>query len=148
MHIENPGIDEIDDHIDKATNRIAVALVILGGLLGSAMIGVFAKAGPHALGIHLLALVGFLISGIFGFWLVWGILRHGDSRPSSAALSAADRLSLDPPQRTSGARARPGLASLACRAPSSSPNPSRETREYLGRQLRDDGFDVLGAARR
>ena len=45
VHIENPGIDEIDDHIDKATNRIAVALVILGGLLGSAMIGVFAKTG-------------------------------------------------------------------------------------------------------
>ena len=77
VHIENPGIDEIDDHIDKATNRIAVALVILGGLLGSAMIGVFAKGGPHALGIHLLALVGFLIAGIFGIWLVWGILRHG-----------------------------------------------------------------------
>ncbi|HEU4971679.1 MAG TPA: AarF/UbiB family protein [Gaiellaceae bacterium] len=77
VHIENPGIDEIDDHIDKATNRIAVALVILGGLLGSAMIGVFAKTGPHALGIHLIALLGFLISGIFGFWLVWGILRHG-----------------------------------------------------------------------
>ena len=60
MHIENPGIDEIDDHIDKATNRIAVALVILGGLLGSAMIGVFAEEGPHALGLHLLALIGFL----------------------------------------------------------------------------------------
>ena len=42
-----PGIDEIDDHIDKATNRIAVALVILGGLLGSAIIGVFAEDGPH-----------------------------------------------------------------------------------------------------
>ena len=26
--------------------------------------------------------------------------------------------------------------------------PEAETREYLGRQLRDDGFDVLGAARR
>jgi ubiquinone biosynthesis protein len=77
VHIENPGIDEIDDHIDKATNRIAVALVILGGLMGSAMIGVFAKTGPHAIGIHLLALVGFLISGVFGIWLVWGILRHG-----------------------------------------------------------------------
>ena len=24
VQIENPGIDEIDDHIDKATNRIAV----------------------------------------------------------------------------------------------------------------------------
>jgi ubiquinone biosynthesis protein len=77
VHIENPGIDEIDDHIDKATNRIAVSLVILGGLMGSAIIGVFATGGPHALGIHLLALVGFLIAGVFGIWLVWGILRHG-----------------------------------------------------------------------
>jgi ubiquinone biosynthesis protein len=77
VHIENPGIDQIDDHIDKATNRIAVALVILGGLMGSAIIGVFAKEGPHAAGIHLLALVGFLIAGVFGVWLVWGILRHG-----------------------------------------------------------------------
>jgi ubiquinone biosynthesis protein len=77
VHIENPGIDQIDDHIDKATNRIAVALVILGGLMGSAIIGVFAKEGPHAAGIHLLALVGFLIAGVFGIWLVWGILRHG-----------------------------------------------------------------------
>ena len=77
VHIENPGIDQIDDHIDKATNRIAVALVIIGGLLGSAIIGVFAEGGPHALGIHLLALAGFILSGVFGTWLVWGILRHG-----------------------------------------------------------------------
>ncbi|HET8967906.1 MAG TPA: AarF/UbiB family protein, partial [Gaiellaceae bacterium] len=77
VRIENPGIDEIDDHIDKATNRIAVAVVILGGLMGSAIIGVFAESGPHAVGIHLLALVGFLIAGVFGIWLVWGILRHG-----------------------------------------------------------------------
>jgi DNA-binding response OmpR family regulator len=27
-------------------------------------------------------------------------------------------------------------------------DPESETREYLGRQLRDDGFDVLGASRR
>ncbi|HYI75546.1 MAG TPA: AarF/ABC1/UbiB kinase family protein [Gaiellaceae bacterium] len=77
VRIENPGIDEIDDHIDKATNRIAVALVILGGLMGSAIIGVFAEGGPHAAGIHLLALVGFVLAGVFGGWLVWGILRHG-----------------------------------------------------------------------
>jgi ubiquinone biosynthesis protein len=77
VRIENPGIDEIDDHIDKATNRIAVALVILGGLMGSAIIGVFAEGGPHAVGIHLLALIGFILAAVFGGWLVWGILRHG-----------------------------------------------------------------------
>jgi ubiquinone biosynthesis protein len=77
VRIENPGIDELDDHIDKATNRIAVALVILGGLLGSAIIGVFAENGPHVIGLHLLAVVGFVISGAFGLWLVWGVMRHG-----------------------------------------------------------------------
>jgi ubiquinone biosynthesis protein len=77
VRIENPGIDELDDHIDKATNRIAVALVILGGLLGSAIIGVFADGGPHVMGLHLLSVVGFIISGAFGLWLVWGVMRHG-----------------------------------------------------------------------
>ena len=50
VRIENPGIDEIDDHIDKASNRLSVALVVVGGLLGSAIIGVFAEEGPHVLG--------------------------------------------------------------------------------------------------
>ena len=77
IRIENPGIDELDDHIDKASNRMAVALVVAGGLLGSAIIGVFADGGPHVLGLHLLSVVGFAMSGAFGLWLVWGVLRHG-----------------------------------------------------------------------
>lgn len=76
VRIENPGIDRLDEHIDQASNRLAVALVVAAGLLGSAMVGVFAKDGPHVLGVHLIALIGFVISGAFGFWLVWGIFRH------------------------------------------------------------------------
>ncbi len=77
VRVANPGIDQLDEHLDQASNRLAVALVVVGGLLGSAMIGVFADGGPHALGVNLLALFGFVISGVFGIWLVWGILRHG-----------------------------------------------------------------------
>ena len=77
IRVENTGIDELDDHIDKASNRLAVALVVAGGLLGSAIIGVFADGGPHVLGLHLLSVVGFAMSGAFGLWLVWGVLRHG-----------------------------------------------------------------------
>jgi hypothetical protein len=40
------------------------------------MVGVFAETGPHVVGIHLIALLGFVLSGVFGVWLVWGILRH------------------------------------------------------------------------
>ena len=77
VRVSNPGIDKLDQHIDQATNRIAVALIILGGLLGSAIIGVLAKEGPHVMGLHLLSFVGFVLSGAFGLWLVWGIFRHG-----------------------------------------------------------------------
>jgi ubiquinone biosynthesis protein len=76
VRIENPGIDEIDAHIDQASNRLAVALVILGGLVGSSIVGVFAKDGPHIMGLHLLSFIGFVVSGVFGIWLIWGIMRH------------------------------------------------------------------------
>jgi ubiquinone biosynthesis protein len=77
VRIENPGIDHLDDHIDQASNRLAVALVVAAGLLGSSMIGVLGDKGPHVIGLHLLSFVGFVVSGAFGLWLIWGILRHG-----------------------------------------------------------------------
>jgi ubiquinone biosynthesis protein len=70
-------VDDLSHHLDVAVNRIAVALVILGGLVGSSLIGVLAKNGPHVLGLHLLSVVGFVISGAFGLWLLWGVVRSG-----------------------------------------------------------------------
>jgi ubiquinone biosynthesis protein len=77
IRISNPGIDDLAHHIDVSVNRIAVALVILGGLLGSSVIGVLAEDGPHLFGLHLFSVVGFLISGAFGLWLLWGVFRSG-----------------------------------------------------------------------
>ena len=77
VKISNPGIDDLAHHLDVSVNRIAVALVILGGLIGSSLIGVLAEDGPHMLGLHLLSVVGFVISGVFGVWLLWGIFKHG-----------------------------------------------------------------------
>ena len=77
VQIRNPGIDELSYHIDHAVNRIAVALIVLGGLVGSSILGVLATGGPHVVGVNLISLLGFVISGIFGVWLVWGIARSG-----------------------------------------------------------------------
>jgi len=77
VKISNPGIDDLAHHMDVSVNRIAVALVILGGLVGSSLIGVLANDGPHLLGLHLLSVVGFVMSGAFGLWLLWGVLRSG-----------------------------------------------------------------------
>ena len=29
------------------------------------------------MGLHLLSFVGFMLSGIFGLWLIWGVMRSG-----------------------------------------------------------------------
>jgi ubiquinone biosynthesis protein len=75
--IRNPGIDDLAHHFDVSVNRISVALIVLGGLVGSAMMGALANDGPQVMGIHLLSFLGFLVSGAFGVWLLWGILKSG-----------------------------------------------------------------------
>jgi ubiquinone biosynthesis protein len=77
VRISNPGIDDLSHRIDVSVNRIAVSLIILGGLVGSSIVGVLAKEGPHVMGLHLFSFVGFIVSGIFGLWLIWGIVRSG-----------------------------------------------------------------------
>ena len=58
-------------------NRLVVALVVVGGLIGSSLIGIFAKNGPQIFGIHFLSVIGFVLSGVLGVWLLWGVLRSG-----------------------------------------------------------------------
>ena len=29
------------------------------------------------MGLHLLSFVGFVLSGVFGVWLIWGVMRSG-----------------------------------------------------------------------
>lgn len=77
VRFENPGLDRLDEHVDQASNRLSVALVVAGGLVGSSIIGVFGDEGPQVMGLHLLSFLGFVISGAFGLWLIWGVLRHG-----------------------------------------------------------------------
>jgi ubiquinone biosynthesis protein len=77
IRFDNPGLDQLDEHIDQASNRLSVALVVLGGLVGSSIVGVFAEDGPHVMGLHIISFIGFVVSGVFGLWLIWGVMRHG-----------------------------------------------------------------------
>jgi ubiquinone biosynthesis protein len=77
MQIRNPGIDDISFHIDHAVNRLAIAMIVAGGLVGSSILGVVNARGPDLLGVNLIAFFGFVVSGVFGLWLIWGIVRSG-----------------------------------------------------------------------
>ena len=71
------GLDEFMQKMSIAFNRLVVALVVTGGLIGSSLIGIFAEAGPQILGIHFLSVIGFILSTVLGVWLLWAVLRSG-----------------------------------------------------------------------
>ena len=58
-------------------NRLVIALVVVGGLIGSSLIGIFAKNGPFVFGVNVLSFIGFVLSGVLGLWLLWGVVRSG-----------------------------------------------------------------------
>jgi hypothetical protein len=58
-------------------NRLIVGLVVVAGLIGSSLIGIFAKEGPKILGVNGISVVGFAISGVLALWLLWGVNRSG-----------------------------------------------------------------------
>jgi ubiquinone biosynthesis protein len=71
------GLDEFMQKLDVAFNRLVVALIVVGGLIGSSLIGIFAKNGPQVVGVNVLAFIGFALSTVLGLWLLWGVVRSG-----------------------------------------------------------------------
>jgi ubiquinone biosynthesis protein len=71
------GLDEFLEQTQRVFNRLVIALVVTGGLIGSSLIGVFAKNGPHVLGVNVISVIGFALSTLLGVWLLWGVVRSG-----------------------------------------------------------------------
>jgi ubiquinone biosynthesis protein len=71
------GLDEFAHKLDHMANRLSIALITVGGLIGSSLIGIFAKSGPHILGLNAVSAIGFVASAVLGIWLLWGVVRSG-----------------------------------------------------------------------
>ena len=62
--------------VDRASNRIAFALIVASLIIGSAQL-VQARAGPEVYGLPLFGLLGFGVAAFFGLWLIIAIFRSG-----------------------------------------------------------------------
>jgi ubiquinone biosynthesis protein len=71
------GLDELMHKLDVVSNRLVVALIVVGGLIGSSLIGIFARSGPHVLGLNVVSAFGFIAAGVLGIWLLIGVIRSG-----------------------------------------------------------------------
>jgi ubiquinone biosynthesis protein len=71
------GLDELFHRLDLVFNRLTVAIIAVGGIIGSSLIGLYAESGPTIWGIHFLSVIGYCLSAVLGIWLVWGVIRSG-----------------------------------------------------------------------
>ena len=93
------GLDDLIGRTDVMFNRLVVAIVMSGTVIGSSLIGLSAKSGPHLLGINVLALFGFTLAtgdgpaaGVLDRPQRPAVARHQvvGGEPSSDAIGASD----------------------------------------------------------
>ena len=71
------GLDDFMQKVDVGINRLVIALVVVGGLLGSSILAAFTTNGPQLFGVYFLAAIGFIASAVMAVWLMWGVIRSG-----------------------------------------------------------------------
>lgn len=76
IELQDRGLQNLMDEIDRSSNRIAFSLIIAALIVGSSLI-LSLETGPLFLGYPLLGILGFLFAGLLGIWLVVAILRSG-----------------------------------------------------------------------
>jgi len=76
LEFEHRGLHALGLALDRVSNRISFAIVLAAQIIGSSLI-ILSDIPPKWNGIPVIGMVGFLIAGIMGFWLLLSIIRHG-----------------------------------------------------------------------
>ncbi|MDX6592725.1 MAG: ubiquinone biosynthesis protein [Gaiellales bacterium] len=77
VQFRHKGLDLLTSKADVVFNRLVLAIVMSGTLIGAALIGSGASGGPHVFGVHLLTWLGVFVASGLGLILVLSIVRSG-----------------------------------------------------------------------
>lgn len=76
LEFEHRGLSALRVALDQVSNRISFAIVLASLIIGSSLI-ILSGIPPKWNDIPIIGLIGFLLAGVMGFWLLLSILRHG-----------------------------------------------------------------------
>jgi ubiquinone biosynthesis protein len=76
VEFEQRGLDPLLLTHDRTMNRLAFAIVLAALIIGSSLI-VLSGVPPKWHDIPVIGVVGFIVAGLMGFWLLISILRRG-----------------------------------------------------------------------
>ncbi len=72
VQLEHRGLDHLISEFDRSSNRIIVGMLLSSIILATALLIRAGNADSYWFALPL-----FILSGLLGVWLVWGILRSG-----------------------------------------------------------------------
>ena len=76
LKVRHENLENLEAHIDRASNRLSFSLIIAAIIIGSSII-MQLHIGPSVNGGPLLGAAGYIIALVLGLWLVWSIFRSG-----------------------------------------------------------------------
>ncbi|GAB4230127.1 MAG: AarF/UbiB family protein [Acidobacteriota bacterium] len=76
VSLHHEGLNRFILEMDRSSNRIAFGLIVASLIVASSLV-MQHETGPQLFGWPALGLVGYLIAGVLGLWLVIAILRSG-----------------------------------------------------------------------
>jgi ubiquinone biosynthesis protein len=76
VNFQHKGLEDLQDTVGVAASRITLGVIVGSLIVGSSLI-VTTGAGPRLFGYPALGIVGYLISVLLGFYIVFDIIRHG-----------------------------------------------------------------------
>lgn len=76
VNFQHKGLEHLEETLGTAANRVTLGVIVGSLIVGSSLI-VTTGAGPRLFGYPALGIVGYLISAVFGLYIVYDIVRHG-----------------------------------------------------------------------
>ncbi len=75
INFQHRGLEDLDDAINDASNKVTLGVIIGCLIIGSSLI-LTTGMGPFIFGYPAIGLFGYLLSALLGVWVVVDILRH------------------------------------------------------------------------
>jgi ubiquinone biosynthesis protein len=76
VNLHHQGLSRLIREMDRSSNRLSVSLVTAALLVASSLI-ISIDRGPMLFGLSAFGLVGYVIAGVFGLWLIVAVMRSG-----------------------------------------------------------------------
>lgn len=74
LEFKHQNLEEVEATIARSANRISIALIVAGTIVGSSMVVSVGKGSKGWFGLPQLGLLGYVVATVFGIWLIVSIL--------------------------------------------------------------------------